>query len=119
MLVHLDIPWLQTGLEQRVGRAARPGAARGWVQTYIPYIKGGGIEHVVCVLAARAAEHHQILDIFEGVAAADSTVATQLGQITGQVADRQRRRRLRRHRRAAAGRRRRIRRLNPTRRTSP
>ena len=29
----------QTGLEQRVGRAARPGAARGAVQTYIPYIK--------------------------------------------------------------------------------
>ena len=85
-LVHVDIPWLQTGLEQRVGRAARPGNARGWVQTYIPYIKGGGIEHVVSVLAARAAEHHQILDSFEGVQAADSTVATQLGQITSQVA---------------------------------
>jgi superfamily II DNA/RNA helicase len=85
-LVHVDIPWLQTGLEQRVGRAARPGARRGWVQTYIPYIKGGGIEHVVSVLAGRAAEHHQILDSFEGVNAADSTVATQLGQITSQVA---------------------------------
>jgi len=85
-LVHVDIPWLQTGLEQRVGRAARPGARRGWVQTYIPYVKGGGIEHVVSVLAARAAEHHQILDSFEGVNAADSTVATQLGQITSQVA---------------------------------
>jgi hypothetical protein len=84
--VHLDIPWLQTGLEQRVGRAARPGNTRGWVQTYIPYIKGGGIEHVVSVLAARAAEHHQILDSFEGVRAADSTVATQLGEITSQVA---------------------------------
>jgi hypothetical protein len=56
------------------------------VQTYIPYIKGGGIEHVVSVLAGRAAEHHQILDSFEGVKAADSTVATQLGQITSQVA---------------------------------
>jgi hypothetical protein len=86
VLVHLDIPWLQTGLEQRVGRAARPGSRRGWVQTYIPYIKGGGIEHVVSVLAGRAAEHHQILDSFEGVHAADSTVATQLGQITSQVA---------------------------------
>ena len=86
VLVHLDIPWLQTGLEQRVGRAARPGARRGWVQTYIPYIKGGGIEHVVSVLAGRAAEHHQILDSFEGVKGADSTVATQLGQITSQVA---------------------------------
>ena len=87
MLCHLDLPWLPSGLEQRVGRAARPGAARARVQTYIPYIRGGGIEHVVSVLAARGAEHHQILDSFEGVNAAESTVATQLGQITGQVAD--------------------------------
>ena len=34
----------------------------------------------------RGAEHHQILDSFEGVQAADSTIATQLGAITGQVA---------------------------------
>ena len=87
VLVHLDLPWVPMGLEQRVGRAARPGAARGWVQTYIPYIRRGGIEHVVSVLAARGAEHHQILDSFEGVHAAESTVATQLGEITGQVAD--------------------------------
>ena len=87
VLCHLDLPWLPTGLEQRVGRAARPGAARPHVQTYIPYIRRGGIEHVVSVLAARGAEHHQILDSFEGVHAAESTVATQLGQITGQVAD--------------------------------
>jgi hypothetical protein len=33
------------------------------------------------------AEHHQILDSFEVVAAAQSTVATQLEQITGDVAD--------------------------------
>ena len=87
VLCHLDLPWLPTGLEQRVGRAARPGAARAHVQTYIPYIRRGGIEHVVSVLAARGAEHHQILDSFEGVHAAESTIATQLGQITGQVAD--------------------------------
>ena len=87
VLCHLDLPWLPSGLEQRVGRAARPGAARAHVQTYIPYIRRGGIEHVVSVLAARGAEHHQILDSFEGVRAAESTVATQLGEITGQVAD--------------------------------
>lgn len=87
VLCHLDLPWLPSGLEQRVGRAARPGAARGHVQTYIPYIRRGGIEHVVSVLAARGAEHHQILDSFEGVGAAESTVATQLSEITGQVAD--------------------------------
>ena len=87
VLCHLDLPWLPSGLEQRVGRAARPGAARAHVQTYIPYIRGGGIEHVVSVLAERGAEHHQILDSFEGVHSAQSTVATQLGQITGQVAD--------------------------------
>jgi hypothetical protein len=73
--------------EQRVGRAARPGAARGWVQTYIPYIRGGGVEHIVAVLAPRGAEHHQILDSFEGVQASESTIATQLGQIAGQVAE--------------------------------
>src|SRR4051794_39485864 len=85
-IVHLDLPWLQTGLEQRVGRAARPGAVRGAVQTVIPYIKRGGIEYVVSVLARRGAEHHQILDSFEGVHAAESTVAAQLGRITGEVA---------------------------------
>ena len=85
-IVHLDLPWLQTGLEQRVGRAARPGAVRGAVQTVIPYIKRGGIEHVVSVLARRGAEHHQILDSFEGVRAAESTLAAQLAAITGEVA---------------------------------
>lgn len=87
VLCHLDLPWLPTGLEQRVGRAARPGAARAHVQTYIPYIRRGGVEHIVSVLASRGAEHHQILDSFEGVQAAESTVATQLGQITAEVAD--------------------------------
>ena len=56
------------------------------MQTYIPYISGGGIEHVVSVLAPRGAEHHLILDCFEGVQPAESTIATQLGAITGQVA---------------------------------
>ena len=67
---------------------APPGPARGpgYVQTYIPYIRGGGIEHVVSVLAPRGAEHHQILDSFEGVKRRESTIATQLGAITGQVA---------------------------------
>ena len=46
-LTHLDLPWTPAGLEQRVGRAARPGSARGWVQTYIPYISGAGVEHIV------------------------------------------------------------------------
>ena len=86
-LVHIDLPWVQTGLEQRVGRAARPGARHHHLHTYIPYIRGGGIEHVVAVLASRAAEHHLILDSFEGVAANQSTVANQLGSITAQVAD--------------------------------
>ena len=87
VIVNLDLPWLPSGLEQRVGRAARPGAALGWVQTYIPYIRGGGVEHIVSILSPRGAEHHAVLDSFEGVAANQSTVATQLGEITGQVAD--------------------------------
>ena len=85
-IVHLDLPWVQTGLEQRVGRAARPGSRTGYVQTYIPYIRGGGLEHVVSVLTPRGAEHHLILDSFEGVKASESTIATQLGAIAGQVA---------------------------------
>ena len=76
-IVHLDLPWLQSGLEQRVGRAARPGAVRGAVQTVIPCIRCGGIEHVVSVLARRDAEHHQIFDSFQGVRAAESTLAAQ------------------------------------------
>ena len=86
MIVHLDLPWVQTGLEQRVGRAARPGSRTGYVQTFIPYIRGGGLEHVVSVLTPRGAEHHLILDSFEGVKASESTIATQLGAIAGQVA---------------------------------
>ena len=85
-LLHLDLPWVQTGLEQRLGRAARPGARHEHIHTYIPYITGGGIEHVVSILAARAAEHHQLLDGFEGVTARESAVASQLGDITAQVA---------------------------------
>ena len=88
VLCNLDLPWVPSGLEQRVGRAARPGSARGWVQTYIPYIRGAGVEHIVSILAPRGAEHHAILDSFDGVAANESTIATQLGAISGQVADR-------------------------------
>ena len=50
----------------------------------------------------RGGEHHQVLDSYEGVAAADSTVATQLGQITGEIAEHKDARRLRRDRREAA-----------------
>ena len=78
---------MPTGLEQRVGRAARPGSPRTAVQTYIPYIRGAAIEHVVSVLAPRGGEHHMILDSFEGVAASESTIASQLGAITGRDAD--------------------------------
>ena len=87
VLCHLDLPWTPAGLEQRVGRAARPGSARGWVQTYIPYIRGAGVEHIVSILAPRGAEHHAVLDSFEGVKANESTIATQLGAISGQVAE--------------------------------
>jgi hypothetical protein len=34
----------------------------------------------VSILAPRGGEHHQVLDSYEGVAAADSTGATQLGE---------------------------------------
>lgn len=41
---------------------------------------------VVSILSPHGGEHHQVLDSYKGVAAVDSTVATQLGQITGQIA---------------------------------
>jgi hypothetical protein len=86
-LTHLDLPWTPTGLEQRVGRAARPGSRHASVASYIPYVRGAAMEHVVSVLAPRGGEHHQILDSFEGVPASESTIATQLAEITGQVAE--------------------------------
>ena len=64
------------------------------------------------ILSPRGAEHHAVLDSFEGVAANQSTIATQLGQITGAGRRRQTRRRLRRHRRPPPRRRKRVRRLN-------
>ena len=114
VLCHLDLPWLPSGLEQRVGRAARPGAARAQVQTYIPYIRGGGIEHVVSVLAERGAEHHQILDSFEGVRASrehgrDAAVRDHRAGRREQA-----RRRLPGDRRPPTGRRQRLRRLTAT-----
>ena len=112
MIVHLDLPWLPSGLEQRVGRAARPGAARGWVQTYIPYIRGAGVEHIVSILSPRGAEHHAVLDSFEGVAANQSTDRHAARRDHRPGRRRQARRRLRRHRRPPAGRRQRVRRLN-------
>ena len=57
------------------------------MQTYIPYIKGGGVEHIVKVLSGRGGEHHQILDSYEGLTAGESTIAGQLAAITTQVAD--------------------------------
>jgi hypothetical protein len=41
-----------------------------------------------CSPPAAPSTTHQILDSFEGVQAAESTVASQLGEITGQVAGR-------------------------------
>jgi hypothetical protein len=40
----------------------------------------------VSILAPRGGEHHQVLDSHEGVAAAGSTVATQLGELSGEIA---------------------------------
>lgn len=86
-LVHYDMPWTPTPLEQRAGRVDRPGSQHEFVSTTIPYIKGGGIEHVISILAGRGAENHQVLDSFEGVKAAESSLANQLSAITEQVAE--------------------------------
>jgi len=60
-LCHIDLPWTPDRPGKRVGRAARPGARRSSVQSYLPYIRGAAIGHVVSVLAPRGGEHHQML----------------------------------------------------------
>ena len=52
-----------------------------------PWASNAGLAHIVSILSPRGGEHHQVLDSYEGVAAADSTIATQLGQITGEIAE--------------------------------
>ena len=76
VIVRVDLRWLPSGLEQRVGRAARPGGRTRLGADLHPYIRGAGIEHIVSILSPGGAEHHAVLDSFEGVAASQSTVAT-------------------------------------------
>ena len=86
-IVHLDVPPVPDGIEQRVGRVDRIGSPHASVWTSIPYIVGGGTEHMVKIVAPRGGENHQILDAPEGVGAEESTIAKQLGVITSQVAE--------------------------------
>jgi len=86
LVCNLDFPYTPPALEQRLGRAARPGATSPVIDVINPYIKGGAMEHVVSILAPRGAESHHLLDGFEGLRPADSAVASQLGEITAQVA---------------------------------
>jgi len=86
LVCNLDFPYTPPALEQRLGRAARPGATSPVIDVINPYIKGGAMEHVVSILAPRGAESHHLLDGFEGMRPADSAVASQLGEITAQVA---------------------------------
>ncbi len=68
-----------------IARSARKGVLR--ICGKGERVRKSGSHYTFSALAARGAEHHQILDSFEGVHAAESTVATQLSEITGQVAD--------------------------------
>ena len=86
-MVHLDVPPVPDGIEQRVGRSERIGSPHAAVWTSIPYVVGGGTEHMVKIVAPRGGINHQILDAPEGVEAEDSTIAKQLGLITSQVAE--------------------------------
>ena len=86
-MVHLDVPPVPDRLEQRAGRIDRIGSPHASVWTSIPYIVGGGTEHMVKIAAPRGGANHQILDAPEGVDAEESTIAKQLGVITSQVAE--------------------------------
>ena len=85
-IVHLDLPWLQTGLEQRVGRAARPGAARRLRADLHPLHPRR--RHRARRLRARPARRRAPPDprLLRRRHGRESTIATQLGAITGQVA---------------------------------
>ena len=111
VLCHLDLPWLPTGLEQRVGRAARPGAARAHVQTYIPYIRGGGDR--ARRLRARRARRRAPPDPRQLRRRPSRREHRRHAARPDHRPGRrqQGRRRLRRHRRTAAGRRQRVRQL--------
>jgi hypothetical protein len=84
--VHLDVPPVPDGIEQRAGRGERIGSPHESIWTSIPYIIGAGTEHMVKLVAPRGSVNHQILDAPEGVRPEDSTLAGQLGEITRQVA---------------------------------
>jgi superfamily II DNA or RNA helicase len=86
-MVHLDVPPVPDRLEQRAGRIDRIGSPHASVWTSIPYIVGGGTEHMVKIAAPRGGANHQVLDAPEGVDAEESTIAKQLGVITSQVAE--------------------------------
>jgi superfamily II DNA/RNA helicase len=86
-LIMLDQSWVPGGIEQRVGRAVRPGSPHAAVATMQPYIRGGGVEYVTQVVAPRAGETHLLLDSYEGLAADQSVLALQLGELTKQVAE--------------------------------
>ena len=86
VIVHLDLP---VGADRpRAARRARrpPRLAHRLRADLHPLHPRRRLEHVVSVLTPRGAEHHLILDSFEGVKASESTIATQLGAIAGQVA---------------------------------
>jgi len=87
-MLHYDLPWLSTQLEQRIGRVVRPGSKHAAVQTFQVYIRGGAIEHITGILAGRAAETHLLLDSYDGAhSASESTLGLQLGDLTAQVAE--------------------------------
>jgi Helicase conserved C-terminal domain len=99
--------------EHRVGRAARPGAARGWVQTYIPYIRGAGVEHIVQVLSPRGARAPRRARLIRGRRRHPIHHCHTARRDHRAGRRRQAGRRLRRHRRPPQGRRQRVRQLRP------
>ena len=86
-VMHLDLPYKIGRLEQRIGRSRRIGAKRNYVQPFIPYMRGGAHEHLAGILATRGMEQYGVLDSFEGLDPEQSTAATQLVELTRQVAD--------------------------------
>ena len=51
-------------------------------------VRGIGIVHIVSIRSPGGGEHHAVLDCYEGVATTNSTVTIDLGQITGEIAER-------------------------------
>ena len=90
VLTHLDLPWVPTGLEQRVGRAARPGARTQLGADLHPLHQGRSARaRRLGALATKRRVPPDPRQLRRRRRRTNRRSRLQLGEITGQVADAQ------------------------------